>query len=419
MKNDRFQVDKEFMQHMHRLKPDEQSQLEDNLLRDGCRDALVVWKEEGLLLDGHNRLQICKQHSIPYDIKAISLPNRKAALMWILETQLGRRNCSRFEKAELALKLKPEIAARAKESKAEAGRIYGRGGEKVLQNSAKPIEAIDTRKQLATKAGVSHDTISKVEYINKVGDEAVRDKLRRGESSIDKEYRELKKQQNRSRRQQIKQTPVEIPNDDRVICFASDIAEANSRIESESVDWIITDPPYPKKYLHVYGQLGDFAAHALKPGGSLLAMVGQSYLPEIVAQLGNNLNYHWTLAYLTPGGQSVQVWDRKVNTFWKPILWFTKEKYSGDWVGDVCRSQVNDNDKRHHHWGQSVSGMSDLLKRFVYPGQVVCDPFSGAGTTGIAAIEAGCRFVALDVDTDCIEKTRARVGAALKEVSQS
>ncbi len=29
------------------------------------------------------------------------------------------------------------------------------------------------------------------------------------------------------------------------------------------------------------------------------------------------MTYHWTVAYLTPGGQAVQLWDRKVNAFWK------------------------------------------------------------------------------------------------------
>jgi len=315
MKNDSFQIDQEFQEHMHRLKADEEAQLEANLLRDGCRDALVVWKEKSLLLDGHNRHRLCEQHSIPYEVKTINLPDRQAALMWILETQLGRRNCSRFERAELALKLKPVIAAKAKENEVKAGRIHGRGGTKGCQNSDNPIAKVDTKKELADKAGVSHDTIARVEYINNAGDEATKERLRSGETSIDHEYRRLKKEQGRSQRQKLKQTPVDIPDDARVSFLTCDIADAKSRIEAESVDWIITDPPYPRKYLHVYGQLGQFAAHALKLGGSLLAMVGQSYLPEIVDQLGKDLNYHWTLAYLTPGGQAVQVWDRKVNTF--------------------------------------------------------------------------------------------------------
>ena len=206
MKNDRFQVDKEFMQHMHRLKPDEQSQLENNLLRDGCRDALVVWKEEGLLLDGHNRLQICKQHSIPYDIKAISLPNRKAALMWILETQLGRRNCSRFEKAELALKLKPEIAKKAKEN--ERVRKGNQAGAS-FPDLGNLNKTINTEKELAKKAGIGHGTIAKVEYLTKAGGESIIEKLRSGESSIDKEYTELRRKEKEQERQARRDENVE------------------------------------------------------------------------------------------------------------------------------------------------------------------------------------------------------------------
>ena len=56
----------------------------------------------------------------------------------------------------------------------------------------------------------------------------------------------------------------------------------------------------------------------------------------------------------------MQVFPRKVNTFWKPLLWFTKGDYTREWIGDVCKSQTNDNDKRFHQWGQSLSGMADV-----------------------------------------------------------
>jgi hypothetical protein len=39
------------------------------------------------------------------------------------------------------------------------------------------------------------------------------------------------------------------------------------------------------------------------------------------------LEYLWTMAYLTPGGQATQVFPRKVNTFWKPILIYCKGAY--------------------------------------------------------------------------------------------
>ena len=148
----------------------------------------------------------------------------------------------------------------------------------------------------------------------------------------------------------------------------------------------INNPPYPKEFLHIYDDLAVFADHALKPGGSLLVMVGQSYLPDIIEKLSRRLVYHWTAAYLTPGGQAVQVWPKRVNTFWKPLLWFTKGNYAGPWIGDVARSDTNNNEKQHHHWGQSESGMKDILERWSEPGQIVCDPFLGGGTTAVLAM---------------------------------
>lgn len=180
-------------------------------------------------------------------------------------------------------------------------------------------------------------------------------------------------------------------------------------IDLGSVDVIITDPPYPKEYLHLYEVLAYRAKDLLKPGGSVLAMCGQSYLPDIMGMMAKHLTYHWTVSYLTPGGQAVQLWDRRVNTFWKPVLWFVNGDYDGDWVGDVTRSAVNDNDKDHHHWGQSESGMVDLIERFSKPGNLVLDPFLGGGTTGVVALRLGRRFIGVDIDEKAIQTAAARL----------
>ncbi len=146
----------------------------------------------------------------------------------------------------------------------------------------------------------------------------------------------------------------------------------------------------------------------------LAAMVGQSYLPEIVERLSEHLAYHWTLAYVTPGGQSAQLWQRKVNTFWKPVLVFTNGDYAGEWFGDVARSDVNDNDKRFHHWGQSESGTADLMERLSKPGEMVVDPFVGGGTTAVVAAATGRRFLGSDLERKAIETATYR----LKEMAQ-
>ena len=68
-----MQIDKQFELLVFPLEASEYSLLEQNIIKEGCRDALVVWKEKDILLDGHNRYKICKKHDFPYKEKTISL----------------------------------------------------------------------------------------------------------------------------------------------------------------------------------------------------------------------------------------------------------------------------------------------------------------------------------------------------------
>lgn len=178
-------------------------------------------------------------------------------------------------------------------------------------------------------------------------------------------------------------------------------------IPGASIDVIITDPPYPKEFLPLLGELAKFAAQVLKPGGSLVVMCGLSYLPEIIRDMEKHIRYHWMLSYLTLGSESPQIFTRRVVTFWKPLLWFVKGDYTGDWISDVCKSVSNDKD--HHKWGQSISGMTDIVDRFSNPGDTILDPFCGGGTTGVVAASMNRRFIGIDNDPECIETTRRRI----------
>ena len=85
-----FEIDDQFRSHIPSLREDEFRQLEANIIRDGCIQPLVVWN--GLLLDGHNRFAICQKHGINYRVETASLLDREAAIEWIENNQLGRRN---------------------------------------------------------------------------------------------------------------------------------------------------------------------------------------------------------------------------------------------------------------------------------------------------------------------------------------
>lgn len=85
-------VDSEFKDLIPPLSKDEYSQLEANILAEGCRDPLVV--SDGTLIDGHNRYEICTRHNIPFTTVEKDFPDREAAMDWIDANQLGRRNLS-------------------------------------------------------------------------------------------------------------------------------------------------------------------------------------------------------------------------------------------------------------------------------------------------------------------------------------
>ncbi len=66
--------------------------LRESLRTEGCRDALVVWQEQDILLDGHNRLAICREDGIAFQVAKISFPDRAAALAWFVTAQRTRRS---------------------------------------------------------------------------------------------------------------------------------------------------------------------------------------------------------------------------------------------------------------------------------------------------------------------------------------
>ncbi len=87
--------------------------LEKDILQNGCYAPIIV-NEDLVIVDGHNRQQICTRHSLPYKMAVFAFDDLLEAKQWALDTQKGRRNLDKWELGKIALKLRPEIEARAK-----------------------------------------------------------------------------------------------------------------------------------------------------------------------------------------------------------------------------------------------------------------------------------------------------------------
>lgn len=168
-------IDNELKSLIPALSEEEYAGLEESIVNEGCRDAIVLWGDT--LIDGHNRYEICQKHGIPFKTVQRCFKSRSDVIEWMILNQFSRRNLPKYERSRLALRLKPVIAEKAKERMLNP-----------MQNSAQGT----ARDELASIAGVSHDTIAKVEKLEAEASEETKQKLRSGEISINQAYNAIK-----------------------------------------------------------------------------------------------------------------------------------------------------------------------------------------------------------------------------------
>ena len=96
-------------------RPDEHQLLEDSLLKNGYDPAypVIFWNQ--MIIDGHNRYEICKKQNIPFTTSEKFFDNEHDVINWIIDNQLSRRNITEDQRAYL-------IGKRYKEEKKEQAR---------------------------------------------------------------------------------------------------------------------------------------------------------------------------------------------------------------------------------------------------------------------------------------------------------
>ena len=178
----------EMAQLLPPLTGEQLSALEADLLANGCYSPVIV-NEDMVVIDGHHRYELCEKHGIPYKMAVFSFTDMLEAKQWALDTQKGRRNLDKWELGKIALKLKPDVEARAKENMAAGGGDQkseeAKSGLAILPN---PISAVNTRKELAEAVGLGERTMGKVMQIDEHAPAPIREALDSGDLSINQGY---------------------------------------------------------------------------------------------------------------------------------------------------------------------------------------------------------------------------------------
>lgn len=182
------QINEELKAYIDPLTPDEYTSLEQSLLAEGCRDALVLWGD--VLVDGHNRYEICRKHGIEFrTVQNTTFRSMDDVHLWMIDNHLGRRSVSDYQRGVLALRKKTIIEARsaAVPARTDTPDAAPADAEASPKDSAKAATAHTmalTRAALARAARLSSNTLGQIEQIHNAAAPELVDALKRGEVSI-------------------------------------------------------------------------------------------------------------------------------------------------------------------------------------------------------------------------------------------
>lgn len=252
---------------------------------------------------------------------------------------------------------------------------------------------------------------------------------------------------------------------DRVIC--GDNCETLATMPSESVDLVVTSPPYDN--LRTYGghswdflRLADELTRVLKPGGVIVWVVADAKIKgsETLTSMRQaihfkdacGLNVIDTMIYdkgfakfpqVTTYGQS---WEymfvickgspKTFNKLKEPANGYKSRRRSDRGVDGKTRTkeiQMAQEKSRRNVWQIDSGYLRSSKDRFAFdhpaifpetlaldhikswsnPGDVVLDPFAGSGTTLKAARELGRQFVGIEINPEYVEICKRRVDEAV------
>jgi hypothetical protein len=169
-------INDELRTYVDPLTPAEHEALERSLLTEGCREALILWRD--VLIDGHNRYAICSQHGIPFrTVQNDKFESLEEVKLWMIDNQLARRSVSDFQRGLMALRKKEILAARAAQK-----------NDPELQTEDDQAAAFtppwSSREEVARAARVSANTISQIERIQKAAAPELVEAVRSGAISV-------------------------------------------------------------------------------------------------------------------------------------------------------------------------------------------------------------------------------------------
>ena len=206
--------------------------------------------------------------------------------------------------------------------------------------------------------------------------------------------------------------------------YTGDARELAQAIPDESVDLVLTDPPFgigfkyasgyqddPKEYPDLVRWIVAESNRVIKPGGLCFVYVAQLRLRNV-----------WPLfpedsRIFAACKNFVQMRPTAVQYSYDPVIFWQKpgDEVSGhtgrDWhIGNTSPSAFQGmNRAKFHSCPRPLNTILYLIEHHSALGSIVHDPFLGSGTTTVAAKMLGRRYLAFEIMPDVAKLARDRV----------
>lgn len=205
------------------------------------------------------------------------------------------------------------------------------------------------------------------------------------------------------------------------------------------VKHVITDPPYEDELHKVFGSVRSIRTDGKKRSRhETLGFVGINAERAVFAQLMVDACNGWLFAFSLAEG--IRAWRDDIQSAggkWdQTVFWIKPDstpRFNGQgpargaecaavaWCGTGYRSWnaggkrgvythcVNVGRQGEHPTEKPLPLMMEIIADFTQPNDLICDPFMGSGTTGIAAVKSGRRFIGIDDDPKCFDLACRRI----------
>jgi len=415
-----LEIKKEFKELIPALTAEEFKQLEDNCLAEGIREKIITWN--GYIIDGHNRYEIAQRWSLDYETESKSFKDEVDVKIWMAYNQLGRRNLTDFVKGELYSIIEELLKEKGKNKQLQT---LKKGEESPDLSIIDKTEVHNTRKEVAEKLGWSTGKKGMFDVVKKKAPEEVKEKLRSGEVSINQAYQEIKKEEKqielKKKKEEYKKTSL-----NEVILkpeiHLTDAVRYLSTFDDDSIDLLVTDPPYATDVKDIKTFTNNWLKVALKKvkkSGRLYICSG-AYPNELKAFLDVLINQDkfivdnpliWT--YRNTLGVTPKM---KYNLNYQ-VIWHLYSEDTSELDTSITNEMFSVQDinapdgrigNRLHTWQKPDELANRLIRHGSVEGDLVVDCFACTGTFLIAASKFNRIAKGCDISKDNINIAKER-----------